>query len=424
MFIEFSTGNYLSFKNLVTFSMVASSIQEHKDTHLFKANKYFNLLKTGTIYGANASGKSNLFKAMQFMVGFVESSSKDSQAEEEIPVESFKLSTETEDQPSTFEMVFIQDDCRYRYGFQVNSSEVVSEWLFEATKQQETNLFERSFKEINIGNNFIEGKGLDIKTRDNALFLSVVAQFNGEKSIKVLKWFKNFNVVSGLTDSHNRITSKFLEDKKLKELFLRFIQTADLGIEDIIVEKVSNPYPVFKNTKGLFSKISQVSFVLDQDKIFTTHKKYNPEQEIVGYESFSMDKSESQGTKKLFSLLGPIMDGLINGKTLVIDELDSRLHPLITNFIISLFQSTEHNPKNSQLIFNTHDTNLLSNRFFRRDQLWFTEKDKYGSSDLYSLSDFEVKVRNDASFEKDYLLGKYGAIPFLGEFCFEGSHGD
>ena len=419
MFIQFSVGNYLSFKDTVTFSMVASPIRQHLDTHTFDANKYFKLLTIGTIYGANASGKSNLFKAMAFMANFVENSSKDSQAEEEIDVESFRLSTETQDKPSIFEITLIQDSIRYRYGFQVSSATVESEWLFQAIKQTETNLFLRKGKDFTISSSFKEGKDLDTKTRDNALFLSVVAQFNGETAIKILKWFKNFTVISGLKDSYSSITRRLLEEaSNLKELFVNFIKTADLGIEDIKLEK--RPVPEFFVSKDF--KINLRFERADIHEVITLHKKYDLNQQFAGYEFFQMNKNESQGTLKLFSLLGPVMESLLQGKVLVIDELDSRLHPLITNFIINLFNSPEHNPHNAQLIFNTHDTNLLSNKVFRRDQIWFTEKDKFGESHLYSL--VEYKVRSDASYEKDYLLGKYGAIPFLGEFRFGGSHGE
>jgi len=418
MLIQFKVGNFLSFRDIVTFSMVASPIKEHLTTHVFKANKYFTLLKIGTIYGANASGKSNLFKAMSFMSSFVENSSKDSQAEEEIDVENFRLSTETESKPSTFEMTFIQDSIRYRYGFEVNNFKVESEWLFQAVKQAETKLFQRNGKEYEIGDNFLEGKDLESKTRNNALFLSVVAQFNGKIAISILKWFKNMRVISGLKDNYAQVSKKLLEENKSKDLFLEFIKMADLGIEDIKFEKKSIPELNLKS-------ISKKSFIFEAsevNEIQTLHKKYDQDQQFTEYESFNMNKNESQGTLKLFSLLGPVIESLLNGHVLVIDELDSRLHPLLTNFIIKLFNSCEHNIHNAQLIFNTHDTNLLSNKVFRRDQIWFTEKDKYGASDLYSL--VEYKVRNDASYEKDYLLGKYGAIPFLGEFSFGGSYGE
>jgi hypothetical protein len=151
---------------------------------------------------------------------------------------------------------------------------------------------------------------------------------------------------------------------------------------------------------------------MNRTTIFTTHKKFNENNEHVGEEIFDLDLHESEGTQKAFSFFGPLLDVLTHGKTLIVDELDARLHPIITQAIVQMFHDSDLNPNNAQLIFVTHDTNLLDNKFFRRDQVWFMEKNKYGATDLYSLVDF--KVRNDASFEKDYISGKYGAIPFLG----------
>ncbi len=410
-------GNYLSFKNSVTLSMVSSAIQEHSDSHVFQANSHFKLLKSAAIYGANASGKSNLFAAMAFMSQFVKNSSKDSQAEEDIDVDRFQLSTETENKPATFEIVFIYENTTYRYGFKVDRKRVHNEWLYSTSKKQQKErlLFNRVKNKYDIGKLFEEGKDLNVKTRDNALFLSVVAQFNGDISKKLLKWFKNFNVTSGLYDKH---LSKEVITRN-KESFLKLVRAADLGIEDIKIEEKKFNYSKFLDE--LLIKESEGAFLSNlpgMTTLTTLHKKYDENMSYIGLEKFDMKKQESKGTQKLVSILGPILDALLEGKILVIDELDSRLHPLITSYIIKLFHSSESNPKNSQLIFNTHDTNLLSRKIFRRDQIWFTEKDRYGSSDLYSLIDY--KVRNDASYEKDYLLGKYGSIPFLGDFEWQG----
>lgn len=426
MLIEFNVGNYLSFKDIVNFSMIATPIREHKDTHVFQTSQDLKLLKSAVVYGANASGKSNLFKAIAFMSNFVQNSSKDSQAEEKINVEHFRLSTETEKKPSYFEVSFIQNQTRYRYGFEVTTSRVMNEWLFYAPKKQEVLLFTRNQDSFEISNHFSEGRELDKKTRPNALFLSVVAQFNGEKSIDILKWFKKVNNISGLDDSYKNTVTNWLErkiftDSTQKENFLELMKIADVGIEDIRINKreidlellpqdVKKLFLSYKEKYGDQVKMSSIT------TIRTLRKKYDSNNNVTAFEEFEMDKQESHGTQKLFSLLGPILDALHNGKILIIDEFDSRLHTLLTRFIIKFFNSEQRNPLNTQLIFSTHDTNLLGKDIFRRDQIWFTEKNRYGATDLYSL--VEYKVRNDASYEKDYLLGKYGAIPFIGEFKF------
>jgi hypothetical protein len=146
--------------------------------------------------------------------------------------------------------------------------------------------------------------------------------------------------------------------------------------------------------------------------IQTIHRKFDGEGNSVSTELFDLDDQESEGTQKVFALAGPLVDTLKNGKVLIIDEFDARIHPLISRAIVELFNSNESNSNNAQLIFMTHDTNLLSNRLFRRDQIWFTEKNRYGATDLYSLA--EYKIRNDASFESDYIKGRYGAIPYIG----------
>jgi AAA15 family ATPase/GTPase len=151
--------------------------------------------------------------------------------------------------------------------------------------------------------------------------------------------------------------------------------------------------------------------------ILTSHRKYNSNREFTGFTNFSLDDDESFGTRKFFALTGPVLDSLENGNPLLIDELDSKLHPNLVCKIVSLFNSKTHNPKNAQLLFNTHDTNLLSSGLFRKDQVWFTEKNRYGEAKLYSLSDFKSsEVRKTEAFEENYIRGKYGAIPFLGDF--------
>lgn len=402
MLIEFSIGNYKSFMETMSFSMVAARLTA-KDKrldkhHVFKVGNDLHLLKSAALYGANASGKSNFIDAIRFMKYFVLSSSKDTQANEQIPVEPFRLSTETANEPSFFEMVFLTDSRRYRYGFEVTSERVVAEWLFHVPAIREAKLFERRDGKFEVTNTFRESKELRDKTRDNALFLSVVAQFNGVISNKLLQWFRNLGLIFGLNDDGlRRYTSRRLYEEKHRDEILHLIRRLDVGIDDIQVHK--SPLDDTSNQERI--------------DVLTAHRKFDAQGESMAFEFFDMDNNESEGTKKVFSMAGPLVHTLTNGKVLIIDELDARLHPLITRAIIGLFNSSETNPRNAQLIFATHDTNLLSKDIFRRDQIWFAEKDRFGATHLYSLA--EYKVRNDASFESDYIRGKYGAIPFVGD---------
>lgn len=420
MLIGFSVGNYKSFKETVTLSMVASSITEEEpelDTNnVFEINHKLKLLKTAAIYGANSSGKSNLIAAINFMKWFVLNSSKETQVSEAIDVEAFRLSTETEKEPSFFEIVFLLEDKTFRYGFEVNAREVVSEWLFQADDSEEKMLFERDF-DIDISDDFPEGQGIREKTRSNALFLSVVAQFNGKISGKILLWFsKTLQLISGLQDrQYRKETLESFENDRHRHDIIEFIKKLDLGIADI---QITNQPPFMtSNNKALYAtSYGGILYVNSESKptVKTIHPKYDADGKQTAIELFDIEKHESEGTNKLFALAGILLDTLRIGKILLIDELDARLHPLITRELIYLFNSNETNPHNAQLIFTTHDTNLLSSKTFRKDQVWFTEKDNKGATDLYSL--VEYKVGKNASFERDYIIGKYGAIPFIGNF--------
>ena len=425
MLVEFSVGNYLSFKDISTFSMVASNIKEHRDTNIFQGNKYFNLLKSSVIYGSNASGKSNLFKAMDFMRQFSLYSSnypsKKSPGSERIKVENFKLSTETKDQPSYFEIVFIKNGVKYRYGFQVDTLVVKREWLFYAPKKKEHRLFFRNENSFEIDAGFEEGKGLEGKTRKDALFLSIVGMLDGKISREIFDWFENFKIItnlhSAMQDYYYVVTSDLLEDEEFKHTAIQFLQSADLGIEDIEVSKMDIQYEFLPENmqQPIRDIVTNVDYIplaeMLTTEVFISHKKYDENKNVVGLEKFDLRSMESHGTKKLFSLLGPMIFALETGGILAVDELDASLHSLITKFIIDLFNSKQYNENNAQLIFNTHDTNLLSNKILRRDQIWFSEKNRYGATDLYSLAEF--KIRNDASFQKSYLQGKFGSIPFV-----------
>ena len=222
------------------------------------------------------------------------------------------------------------------------------------------------------------------------------------------------NVLSGLHDHHYRNYTAGSCDTDANRLIISsLIKALDTGISGITVERNtlgidSLPSAMPEELKKLITRGSD-SFT--QVSVKTTHKKYGNDGSFVGEEEFDMDENESDGTQKLFALAGPLLHALNEGEVLLIDELDSRLHPLVTLAIIRLFSEVESNSKNAQLIFVTHDTNLLDKSLFRRDQIWFTEKNRYGATSLYSLAEF--KIRNDASFGSDYIKGKYGAIPFI-----------
>ena len=418
MLIEFTTGNFRCFKEPVTLSMVAARLNardpEVDKNTTFKIDSDLKLLVSSAVYGANASGKSNLISAIAFMRNFVLNSSRESQVEQPIPVEHFRLNTETKDRPSLFQIVFLADGEKFRYGFEVTSAKVATEWLFTTGKRKEVRLFTRDGNGIHVGRPYKEGRRLEKITRRNALFLSVVAQFNGPVASRLLDWFNKVGIVSGLDDTgYQGFTLKRFQSETHRQQIINLVRSLDVGIDDIASEVIERSKVSFPT--GMPRKLQE--FLLEESQEFfaikTTHKQFNPEGKVVAREIFDLGNQESHGTQKLFFLAGPIMHTLSEGRVLFVDELEARLHPLITCELIRLFQSGETNPLHAQLVFTTHDTNLLSNKRFRRDQIWFTEKDRQGAAYLYSLS--ELKVRNDAPFESDYIQGKYGAIPFLGD---------
>lgn len=419
MLIEFSIGNYRSFRKVVTFSMVAANIKSKPSTldanNVFQLQGHPALLTSAAIYGANASGKSNFVKALDFMRSFVLDSPKETRSTGAIATEPFAFNSETEGQPSHFEMAFIVDGTRYRYGFEVTTERVTSEWLFYVPKKIESRLFERENDEVVLSGVFKEGKEIIARTRPNALFLSVVAQFNGKIAQSIVMWFRKLGIASGLQDQSMRLfTIQSFLDGAYRDQIIQLLRSLDLNIDAISVEKNASatPHPV-SNLDENNGTPTVVPGGQNGDRlgVRTTHNQFDAAQHKIGAVTFDLDVHESEGTRKLFALSGPVVNALQTGRILIIDELDARLHPLMTSELIRLFNSMQTNPHHAQLIFTTHDTNLLGSDLFRRDQIWFVEKDRQGGTDLYSLAEF--KVRNDASFERDYVKGRYGATPIL-----------
>ncbi|MBP6826106.1 MAG: ATP-binding protein, partial [Saprospiraceae bacterium] len=381
--------------------------------NLIPAGKY-NLLRSAAIYGANASGKSNLLKALVAMRENIMNSVRLSSTSE-IDLSPFILSSITENKPSYFEIIIQIAETKYRYGFEADRHNIHAEWLFEAKLEKEKVLFIRENNTISRGKTFSEGNGLEQKTKQNTLFLSVCDQFNGEISSKMIKWFSSWSsAVDDFYFLYSDKTHQLFQELSNKESILRLIKQFDLGIDDIRIkqEEVNQP--------SVFSVFVSPSEIKRQvDRVYAIHTKYDNSEIPIGSVELRMEEAESSGTNKLFNLSGFIFNCLNQGSLLVADELDAKLHPLMTRAIVRLFNDPQSNPNNAQLIFATHDTNLLSYGNFRRDQIYFTEKDQYGASDLYSLAEFKEegngKVRKDRSFQKDYIQGRYGAVPFIGD---------
>lgn len=426
MLIEFAVENFLSFKQRVTFSMRAAPLGDLHPHHVFTEYSDAPLLKSACVYGANASGKTNLLRAMSFMRHWVRNSVRNTEVGEQIPVERFRLSTETDSEPSRFEIIFAIANTVYHYGFAADSERIREEWLTLSDDTMESNFFRRTGSDIALSPQFAEGKELTNKVRPNSLFLSVVAQFNGPIATAIVSWFQNLRFY--LNDESDLATlTEVLSDATRKEEFLKYVRHADLSIQDILVEELPQP-PVdpgldlppssspSESPPGPSSPPLQILIRrmrrMRPPTVHFLHQKFDADQKTINsLESFRFS-NESAGTRKFLTLLVPILEALRNGSLLVVDELDTRFHTLLVQAILGLFNS-EQNLK-AQLIFTTHTTSILHHRFLRPDQIWFSEKNPYGATDLYSL--IEYKLTENEFSERDYVQGRYGAIPFLGDF--------
>lgn len=423
MLLEFTTENFLSFKDAHTLSLVAGKGKEFPE-HIMLYQppqgvraKPVPVLKSSAVYGANAGGKTNFLKAMSFMRYWVLQSSKESQASEPIPLTSFLLSTACRDEPSSFEIVFVHNHTRYRYGFSADAERVHMEWLFAAPKGREAKYFIRDNGAFEFGPGFGRPQGLVDKTRDNALFLSVAAQFNHGLSKDILHWFVDWQIYAadaGPLPGHSfdRVISKEKRERLVQFLQLADDSICDLGVEEIDLHDANFPKNILEHIPRDLEKDKEQGRSLRVRKLVSYHHMYDDtgaQLELVPFDF----KNESKGTRKFFELAGCILHALDNGTPLVVDELECSLHPKITRFILSLFHDSEVNARKAQLIFATHDLGLFNKRFFRRDQLWMVRKNEFGASELYALSDFQV--RQDASYDKDYMEGRYGAVPILEE---------
>jgi len=419
MLLEFRVKNFLSIKDEICLDLKATNITDFGETNLIETERY-NILKGAVIYGANSSGKSNLIIAMSTMRRIVFQSFEKSSTSD-LNIQPFLLDTISEKEPSFFEVTFLLNNIKYRYGFELTNSKIKAEWLMEAKKIAEKYLFVRENDGIDVNPQYKEAKNLEEKTRDNALFLAVIDQFNGKLANQIMKWFNNFITISGLShEIYKAVTFQMLEKNESKHLLQSFYNDLDLGFDKVEIKK--KDFNVNDMTDDIPEHIvKQLVSDLEGEKIVnikTSHKKRNPLDNSFTDVEFDMRSQESAGTNKVFNISGPIFDVLTDGGILVIDELDASLHPLLTLSITRLFNSKEHNSKNAQLIFSSHDTNLFSYGKYRRDQIYFIEKDKNFSSNLYSLVEYKgdggITVRKDRKFEKDYIQGKYGAIPYIG----------
>lgn len=418
MIEEFSFENYRSFKTMTTLNMTASNIKSRMSRldadNVIRLNDQGALLKTKAIYGANASGKSNIVKALVSFIHIVVLSVKDENVLGK-NLAPFFLSNETIEKPVFFQLVFRHDGVRYRYGFQADIEKIHTEWLYATPCKREQPYFIREGKLLKSINktHFPEGETLlNLLKNDednpifrlDSLFLTTLSSFGvGKLSKMLVEEIGRLYVIDGLKNPGAFEKSRAaLESPEMKKLIEQFLTLADTGVDRLDTIEVSS-------SKGDEHKHA----LNDQKKKWVVAVKtiYNAKKEKVATMAMPISLFESEGTNKMFEISTFIINSLREGRTLIIDEFDARFHPLITQKLVELFNSVAN--KEGQLIFVTHDTNLLSAELLRRDQIDFVEKDTYGISHLYTLVQFKG-IRDTDSFEKNYIRGKYGAIPFVG----------
>ena len=430
MLVEFSVENYRSIQEKQTLSMVAADNETMLDSNTFcmPNNDDLRLVTSAVIYGPNASGKSNLLKAIQVLKNLVIKSASRMQTGDKLPVEPFKLNSETAKKPSSFEVIFILDDIRYEYGVSLNRERVFEEWLIAYPNEVQQNWFSREYLpddpkfQPDEGYKWSFGKGLKGEkkriqrfVRSNSLFISHAAQNNHPQLAELFELFRQkINILTPDIDARIFTYGRCDENHIFREQVVKLLNEADIGISDIKLDHKSIPEkikPLMKNliTQQMENSGIEYSINIDELKepnIITVHKMNDSDNET---DELTMDE-ESDGTQRLFEISGPWLDVLEKGEVLIVDELDRSLHPVLSKALIKMFNNPEINKNNAQLIFTTHDTTLLDGEIFRPDQIWFTEKDN-SMTKLYSLFDF--RPRENESLQKGYLLGRYGAIPFI-----------
>ena len=403
MLLEFNVTNFRSIKEKQTLSLLKTKKNELENnftTISLSKGKTLDVLNSAAIYGANASGKSNLVLALQTMFSIIEQSTSYQKNQGVLGIEPFLLSTETQNQPTEFELDFIDNGVRFVYGFSATKEKIIDEWLYQYPKGHPQVLIERTNTNTWGAMTALKGnkKLWQESTKDNALFLSTAVSLNCEQ-LSDLSHYMVLGVDFHLYDNDNFLS--LVSFKNNEDKLLQFIQQADLGIDKvkIVEEKMQNikgkSYRMVHTSDGGVGYKAEIYHIMEDGNLM----KFDLQQESVG-------------TKKMFALAYHWLSVLENGHTLVLDELQNSLHPKLVEYLVKMFHDPELNKNGAQLIFVTHETSLLDQEIFRRDQVWFCEKEN-NATELFSLADFSVR-KGAENVEKFYLSGRYGAVPYLG----------
>ena len=412
MLLEFRVRNFRSIRDEQVLSLVASSDKALAQTHLASTGlkSLPHAVRTAVVYGPNASGKSTLLRALDYLRAVVAESASVIQPGQTYSVQPFRLDAACAQQPTQFEITFVLDGVRHQYAFAMTAQRIVSESLLVYRSSKPTQWFSRRLGEGDAYayefSSHLHGprKLWQESTRPNALFLSTAAQLNSELLSPVFRWITRHLVFlpAGAAVIPD-ITTAMLETDQGRATIREFLSTADVSIADVqaVARKGVHAQWVM-SASGLQASHEEREFLMPVFEHRTPH----------GSAKFELH-DESEGTQRLYGLIAPVLDCLRDGRVLVVDELDGSLHTLLVRRLITMFQTPEVNPQGAQLVFTTHDTSLLDHTLFRRDQIWFTEKDADQATRLYPLTDFSP--RKQEAWERGYLTGRYGAVPFFGD---------
>jgi len=428
MLISFRVQNFRSFADEQELSMLAGPDDMHAGTLI--ESESGAVLPVAGIYGANASGKSNLLTAITVMKKFVVRSATEMNLGDRIPgMVPFRLDPELRDEPCRFEIAVVVDGTYFEYGFAATPVAVHSEHLkvrkpggrlverFRRTLDPKTGKVDWAFRGLKKKDEAV----LQERTRSNGLVLSRAAELNLPEFGELYLWFRKRLWLFDLSEPPRPLTwgtaGAAMEDESFRNNVLRMVRDADLGIGDLHVsnEPMTFPEEMPRRIRAAIQAILDESEDLpERYRVHTTH--FDTTGKPV---EFSLDEDESNGTQRFFAIAGPVLDALATGATLVVDELECSMHPLLTRKLVQMFLDPNLNERGAQLIFSTHDTSLLDRELLRRDQVWIADKRQNGATELYSLYDFREdeeggRPRKTESFARRYLEGRYGGVPSFG----------
>ena len=424
MLIEFQFKNYRSFRDEAVLSMEATGVGNFKNCLIEYNNR--KLLPAAAIYGKNGGGKSNVIRAYWLAVQFIRNAQRSQHEKAPIPVVPFMLNDYSKEEPTEFEFVYVIDGIKYNYGFAATKEKIVREFLYHAPKGQRAMVFSREEQKFTFTEDKLRRNLISETIAPNQLFFSIACTMNDTACVKAMKWFREAIYFSR---DYSDIPQQLLEysnDNGMLKAIASYAQAADLGIEDMqfefnskeIDEELNWPDNVPEGIRAALTQFMRaLSESSDQAEAklklgeVTATSLHTGIDKAGKHQQYKLElEDESDGTRKLMALAPAIESALRSGGVLLVDEIEKEMHPMLVNYIIAKFQSKRTNTNGAQLIFTTHNTEIMNMELLRKDQLYFADKNQAdGSSELYSISDFNT--RTTENIRKGYLAGKYGATP-------------